>query len=442
MRKSALIGVVLTFGFAALANATTFYVRQTVGSDANDGRTAATAWQSISKLSVALQAGDTAYVGPGLYRDTVMVQQSGTADRRVTLIADPTGEQTGDPPGWVLISGAEPVDEARFEAAGQPGVYRTAFADFPVLGVTEMDGLQFRYQKTKSTKEHLRDGLTELETVARIPSSYYYDDDAKVLTIHTTDGKPPRTHEIELMKRGNGIYMTDKHYVTIVGFAVRHVADAGINFFRGAGDGLAVNNVAWGSRQGIRVYGATSIVAYGNTLFRNENCGIYFAAESTHGLALGTVAYDNIKGVRWSSQSNGGMALDNQLFDNLERGLAIESTDGIVVRRNLLVNNAVSQLMVMTGMYAADDNCYQTGAAGQLVADFIFTEHFKTLAEYQQAKRQDLKSREGKCAPLPAKLDVRAIHAATMAYAERAREILRKQVAAPPTAGPVGSPAP
>ena len=47
-----------------------FYVRQTIGDDASDGLSAATAWRSFSMLESAVQAGDTAYVGPGLYRET------------------------------------------------------------------------------------------------------------------------------------------------------------------------------------------------------------------------------------------------------------------------------------------------------------------------------------------------------------------------------------
>src|SRR4051794_25637858 len=66
---------------------TKFYVRQTVGDDTNDGKSPQTAWKSISKLSSAMHAGDTAYVGPGLYRDKIMVLNEGTPDGRITFIA-------------------------------------------------------------------------------------------------------------------------------------------------------------------------------------------------------------------------------------------------------------------------------------------------------------------------------------------------------------------
>jgi parallel beta-helix repeat protein len=303
-------------------------------------------------------------------------------------------------------------------------VYKASFPDYPVLGVTEMDGPQYRYAKARDTMEHLREKMSLLEVVKERPSTYFYDRDAQVLYIHTSDGAPPSAHEIEIFKRGNGIYMVGKHYVTIIGFTFRHMGDAGINFFRGSGDGIAINNTSYGSRQGIRVYAATSVIVNGNTLFRNENCGVYFAAASTNGLAIGNTAYENIKGVRWSSDSASGMAIDNILFDNHENGIALESVDRMILGRNRVVNNTKSQLLAMRAEYTSDANCFGNGAPEQLTADFVFTERYKTLAEYQRAKQQDLGSREGNCGPLPAKVDVRKLHAETMAYAKRARQLL------------------
>jgi hypothetical protein len=210
--------------------------------------------------------------------------------------------------------------------------------------------------------------------------------------------------------------------------------DAGVRFFRGAADGEAIDNLSWGSRQGIRVYESPNVLVYRNSLFRNENSGVYFAAGSAHGSAIANLAWENVKGVRWSSQSSFGLALDNVLFDNRERGLALEDADGAVLRRNVLVDNALSQLFVLRSRFSADDDCYASGGAEQLVADFAPAEpkaRFATLAAYQQAKRQDLRARGDGCGPLPPKLDVGRIHADSTAYAERARKLLAGSAAVP-----------
>lgn len=405
---------------------TTYYVRQTVGDDANDGKSAKTAWQSISKLSSAMHAGDTAYVGPGLYRDQISVMNSGTAENTITFIADTTGQRTGDPPGVVMITGAEPVDESIFAPSSIPAVYKAQFTAYAVHGVVEMDGPQYRYAKASDTKEHLQEKMSLLDVVAKLPSSFFYDEETKSLYIQTSDGKPPRTHEIELIRRGAGIGLSEKHFVTVIGFTFRHMGDAGISFFTGSGNCIAVNNTSYGNRQGIRVYNATNILVYGNTLFRNENSGVYFVKESVNGLAIGNISYENIKGVRWSSHSENGMSIDNTLFDNHEAGISIEDVDDAILRRNKMVNNEKYQLWAMRSDYTSEDNCFQNGSPDQLVADLVFLGRYKTLAEYQKRRQQDLHSRDGGCGPLPQKVEVRKLHAETLTYTERARKILRE----------------
>jgi parallel beta-helix repeat protein len=322
-----------------------------------------------------------------------------------------------------MIVGSDPVDETVFAPHTARGVYKAEVTQ-KVAGVVEMDGLQYRYKRARDTKEHLLEKMSLLDVVAKLPSSHFYDEATRVLYIHTSDGKPPTSHEIEIIHRGTGIGMSEKHYVTVIGFTFRSMGDAGINFFKGSGHGIAVNNTSYGSRQGIRVYEATDILVYGNTLFRNDNSGVYFARGSTNGLAIGNITYENIKGVRWSSQSVNGMAIDNTAFDNREVGIAVENADRAVLRRNLLVNNTKSQLMVIQAEYSSESNCFQNGSADQLTADFVFVDHYGTLADYQRGKRQDLHSRQGACGPLPAKVDVGRLHAETVKYTERARQKL------------------
>jgi len=433
--RATLIGLFLLASVGRAA-ATTYYVRQTLGDATHDGLSAGSAWRTLAKLSTTLHAGDTVYVGPGLYREQVTVGADGTSAARIVFVADITGEHTGDPPGTVMITGADPVDPAVFVPVGPPGVYRATLPQH-VLGVVEMDGPQRRYRRARDTMEHLVDKLGEDEVVTRLRGSHLYDEERRELLLHTSDDRAPRAHEIELMHRGAGIGMFGKHFVTIVGFTFRHFGDAGINFFKGSGDGIAINNVSYGGRQGIRVYAATNMLIYGNTLFRNDNSGVYFAAQSTGGVTVGNIAYENLKGVRWSSQSNYGMALDDVVFENAEAGIAIEDVEGTVLRRNRLLQNPKAQLMVIRSVYDAEDECFE--GPTQAVADFVFQEHYATVADYQRAKGVDLHARTGGCGPPPTKIDVHELHAATTGYAERARALLA--AGGPPVAPATTSPA-
>jgi parallel beta-helix repeat protein len=402
----------------------TYYVRQTVGDDAHGGTSPQTAWLHLAKLWDAMHAGDTAYVGPGLYREEIVVMNDGAPGRRLVFVADTTGQHTGDPPGVVMIAGSDPVDPGIFTPHSTPGVYTAPFAD-RVWGAVELDGPEYRYEDAQ--RERKVESMSPLGVVEKFPSTYFYDETTKRLYLHTSDGRPPASHEMELIRRGNGISMTGKHHVTVMGFTFRSMQDAGINFFKGSGDGIAINNTSWGSRQGIRVYGATNILVYGNTLFRNENSGVYFAAESANGVAIGNTAYENAKGLRWSSNSVSGLAIDDVAFENREDGISLENADGAVLRGNRLVDNAKSQLFVIQTTYGSESNCFATNRPEQLVAEFFpyfATDHYRTLAEYQGAKHEDLHSREGACGELPAKVGVEKLHAGTAAYAARARKML------------------
>ncbi len=421
---SILLAVALALPSPA-ALGSTYYVRATVGDDTHDGRSPQTAWQHFSKLAIAMHAGDTAYVGPGLYRDGIKIQNSGTPQSRITLIGDTTGQHTGDPPGAVMITGADPIDEAIFVPSGTPGVYQ-AHSPFPVHGVVEMDSDQYRYVNVTTTKEYLVDKMPAPDIATKLASSYFYDPSHQLLYIHTSDGNVPRLHEIELFHRENGIEVIRSQYVVIGGFTFRHFADAGINFFKGSAHGLALTNTSYGNRQGIRVYGATDILLYGNTLFRNENCGLYLAAESASGTVIGNVAYENVKGVRWSSDSANGLAIANLLFDNHERGLSIESSKGIILRSNRLIDNMTSQLLVIPpSEIDSEVNCFENRRPQQRTADFSYPDQYGTLSQYQHATRQDLHSQEAACGPTPAKVDVRKLHAETLSYVARARKLLR-----------------
>lgn len=407
------------------AAAAEFYVRQTVGDDAHDGRSPGTAWRSLAKLSAAMHAGDTAYVGPGLYREQVDVQDDGRAEARIVFIADSTGQHTGDPSGAVVVAGSDPIDEALFTPHGPPGVYR-AVLPAVVWGVVEMDGPQTRYGGTAESREHVLDGLSELAVVVKRPATFLWDDTARTLYLHTSDGRAPAAHEIELIHRGAGINVVGRRHVSVIGFTFRHMQDAGVRFFRGAADGAAIDNVSWGSRQGIRVYDAANVLVYRNTLFRNENAGVYFAAGSGNGAAIANVAWENVKGLRWSSQSSFALALDNVAFDNSERGIALENVEGAVLRRNVLANNRSSQLLALRATFSAEDDCFELDGPDQLVADFSPAEphgRYASLAAYRDAKRQDLHGRE-RCGALPTKVDVHRLHADSTAYAERARGVL------------------
>jgi len=97
----------------------TYYVRKS-GNDGNGGESAGDAWLTIDKAANEVAAGDTVYIGAGLYREQVTMDTSGTSGNQISFIGDIDGVQTGD---------AGPVVISAFSAATGVGPARTSCLD-------------------------------------------------------------------------------------------------------------------------------------------------------------------------------------------------------------------------------------------------------------------------------------------------------------------------
>ncbi|MCD6291242.1 MAG: right-handed parallel beta-helix repeat-containing protein [Anaerolineae bacterium] len=79
-----------------------YYVRKG-GDDSNSGTSPDQAWATLSHAATQVAAGDTVYVGAGVYREKLTLQASGSNGSPIKWIADVTGEHTGDA-GLVVIT--------------------------------------------------------------------------------------------------------------------------------------------------------------------------------------------------------------------------------------------------------------------------------------------------------------------------------------------------
>lgn len=86
---------------------TTYYVGPG-GSDASDGLTWANRFLTLNGAEdEPVAASDTVYVGPGVYREKLTCDVSGTSGNLITYIGDHTGEKTDDVGGTVRITGSD-----------------------------------------------------------------------------------------------------------------------------------------------------------------------------------------------------------------------------------------------------------------------------------------------------------------------------------------------
>jgi len=90
-----------------------------MGNDGNTGLSPAQAWLTIDNAANNVAAGDTVYIGAGIYPEVVTMDTSGTSGNIISFIGDIDGVQTGDP-GPVVISAHDSVsgEAVRDEAMG------------------------------------------------------------------------------------------------------------------------------------------------------------------------------------------------------------------------------------------------------------------------------------------------------------------------------------
>lgn len=113
---------------------TTYYVGSG-GNDANDGLSWANRKLTLNGAEdIPVAAGDTVYVGPGTYRETLTIDVSGTSGNPITYIGDYTGANTDGTGGEVAISGSDNDQTVTRNNAIVPGAhnYRT-FTGFHLL---------------------------------------------------------------------------------------------------------------------------------------------------------------------------------------------------------------------------------------------------------------------------------------------------------------------
>jgi parallel beta-helix repeat protein len=122
--------------------ATTFYVR-TGGSDAADGLSPETAFSTIGHAASLMgNPGDQVIVGPGVYAEgNIGPARNGIEGHPMEFLADPTGLETGDPAGSVVIM--PPNDMIQTTGFLLLGLHHVVIDGFVIVGAFDA-GIQVR----------------------------------------------------------------------------------------------------------------------------------------------------------------------------------------------------------------------------------------------------------------------------------------------------------
>ncbi len=225
-----------------LALGATYYVAKD-GRDTHDGASWAQAFATIAKGVEPLKPGDTLVVGPGVYREQVFIEKSGTRDNPITVRAQFPGRT--ELVGSVRLAEWAPV-------RGRQQVFR-AKLDQPTYLVYEKD----------TDTEYLE--VANLPTVERTPGSFYYAAHEKAIYVHPSDDMGMAHHVVDacVLDYGLASLTTKRGWdhaprrvgLVIDGFVVRDYNTYGI-FIHNADDCAVRRCIVHHCRRGIFTYSA------------------------------------------------------------------------------------------------------------------------------------------------------------------------------------------
>jgi hypothetical protein len=171
------------------------------GSDAHDGRTAATAFAGIQKGVDALAPGDTLTIAPGEYFGSVRRQGIGSDDAVTTIRAAI--------PGTVVLRGDRQIGPFQREMSLQDAWVAEVEPTITPVTVNELDTLR------------ILDRVPNAAELNFTPGAFYHDAAAGKLYLTSTDAQPASTHRYSASVTGShGLYLADVRRVHIEGLAV------------------------------------------------------------------------------------------------------------------------------------------------------------------------------------------------------------------------------
>lgn len=172
------------------AFATTYYVSNT-GSDAANGTSTGTPWQTISKVNgTSFVADDIILFKRGnLWREQLTVPTSGTSGHPITFGAYDFGSKP-------LINGADVVTGWVIDTGT---VYKKT---------------SFTYDPTQVFEDSIR-LIHSVSRVAMVAGSYYYDSGAATLYVWTTKSTDPSNYTIEVSGQRVGIHFNGKAWIVV-----------------------------------------------------------------------------------------------------------------------------------------------------------------------------------------------------------------------------------
>jgi len=354
--------------------------------------------EGVYQVKTYAPGAHTIYVAPGLYRENVyMAGVDG-----LHIVADTLGTATGSTPGEVVVTGAEPLDEAGFVPDPDPlhtdvwVLYGALRPDGFSLCLTQDDrppGLPCDFSTVVEAgnpdpdlRRRRYDRKSSAAEVALGPGRFFADIDQSDFNLPVDlyvrthgSGKPTPSLELEYVINQFGgsdaydIFFRHRHCFdmelgaegnVIEGFTCRYTSSYGIH--AAMGSNTIRRNLVYGSNSaGIRIGGdsdGTSDAIVEANEVSHSNFGIRVEQRETDTFVENNVMHSNSgEGVlvEIAAQGSGGPAgvfLGNNTLHGNDKNLVVTGVGDLVAVNNSLSDATFTQYDVMAGGGAMDHN--------------------------------------------------------------------------------------
>jgi hypothetical protein len=180
----------------------TLYVSM-AGSDTNSGSDPAKPLRTIQRAADISMPGDLILIEPGVYRESVTVPTSGTAEQPIVY--------RGNGPGVILDGADEAIASGVSWQNDGAGVYsvNTGFATGHVV--------------TDAGRFYQYESLTDLQALgAGAPGGFYFNSSDYRLFVKFSDGSHPQSSHIHVARLENGFYLDGRSRVRLENLEIRH----------------------------------------------------------------------------------------------------------------------------------------------------------------------------------------------------------------------------
>ena len=261
-----------------------------------------------SALNAHHAAGTIIHVLPGIYREQVTMNWSGTAVAPITVQAQPA------PGAPVVVDGSEDLSDPAQWTPSSGNVWIAKTVSWNVIQVFA---------------DSVRLVPSTADTLALPAGTYRYVQGRLFVNM---GGDNPGTHELYVGHRPYGFYISNKAWVTVDGFTVRYCEDRGIQLTNGANNiELTDNDVAWSGRFGVQLESSANVHFARNRVWNNADHGISVTAGTNGCLIEKNESFGNFSPPGFPSSrkadgiyffaATGNTLLRNHFHDNQSSGV-------------------------------------------------------------------------------------------------------------------------